>query len=136
MIELLCVIAIIGVLAALLLGPVSRALKNARDADWADKASYQLERVIESLKAHYEGQAVSERLTVQQLFDRGILDEYQRRFLTDRRVEYHAFVTADPDSMVVIRIDFPKSFFGDARVEQVRKGRLTPAEKPATKDKS
>jgi prepilin-type N-terminal cleavage/methylation domain-containing protein len=125
LIELLCVIAIIGVLAALLLGPAGRALKQARDADWADKAGRRLERVIAALQAYYGRAGETERLTVQQLFDRGIIDEDHRQFLTDRRVRYTPFVTADPDDLVVIRVDFPKSFLNDPRSEQVRKQRIT-----------
>lgn len=129
LIELLCVVAIIGILASLLLGPVSRALQKARAAEWADKVNQRIERVVNALRAHCSKGPVTDRLNPEQLFERGIIDSEQLRFLGDRRVRYVPFVTADPDDLVVIEVRIPRSFLNDEGVERVRKERLTATDK-------
>lgn len=54
LIELLLFIAIIVILVGLLSGPVSRALKKARDADWANKTDPKVEQLVAPLKTHYQ----------------------------------------------------------------------------------
>lgn len=136
LIELLCVIAIIGILASLLLGPASRAMSRARDADWANKAYHQIELLVNSLQAHYQTRAVTKRLTPQELFDQGVIDEIQLGFLKDRRVRFVPFASADPDDLVVLQVQIPKSFLNDSTTERVLKVRITDPDKPTTKSKS
>lgn len=132
LIELLCTIAIIGILAGLLLSPASRALGRAKDAEWANKAYRELERVVTSLQAHYQVGAEADRLSIQELYERAIIDLEELNFLTDRRVTFTPFASADPDDEVVIEVHIPRSFLTDPANERVPKKRITnPDKSPA-----
>jgi prepilin-type N-terminal cleavage/methylation domain-containing protein len=55
LIELLCVIAIIMVLAGLLLGPASRVLRRVCADQWAEESSVRLDAVVEQLQKCLQG---------------------------------------------------------------------------------
>ena len=126
LIELLLVIAIIGILAGLLLGPAGRALKKARDAEWANKADAQIEQLIGQLKAYYRNNKISEPLTPQQLADAGAISGAAQQFLLDPRVSYFPFVSSDPDERVILQVQLPESFLsGSAHSRTILKQRVT-----------
>jgi type II secretory pathway pseudopilin PulG len=125
LIELLCVIAIIGLLTSLLLGPVAKALQKACNAEWADKAGQRVECVVTSLRQHYRQKTFTDPLTPEQLHEQGIIDAASLAFLRDRRVTYYPFVTADADQSIILVVQVPRSFLNDASTERVRKERIT-----------
>ena len=124
LIELLCTIAIIAVLATLLLGPAGRVLKRVRADDWADKASAQLEGVKARLRSRYQGQADFPTVTLERLAAEDALEPSQLRFLRDRRVGFVPFSGADPTNFVVVVVRIERGFFTGAESLVLTKGEL------------
>jgi len=126
LVELLLVIAIIGILAGLLLGPASRVFKKARDADWANKAGPKTEQLVKQLKSHYQNHSVTgEGLTPERLAEANIIDGSMLQFLRDPRVKYFPFISSDLDAKVIIQLVIPENFLGGGYSQTVRKGRIT-----------
>lgn len=126
LIELLCAIAIVAVLATLLLGPVSRALKRARAMQWADVAGRQTELVAEQLQRYLNGREDYPQLTLDALETSGVLGLAQVRFLRDKRVTFTPFSGADPDEMAIISAQLESGFLTTAGTITVTKARTKP----------
>ena len=125
LIELLCVVGIIGILAGLLLVPAGRILSRMRAGKWANDASQQVQVIQEKLHAVLAGQTQFQSLTLNALESAGWITQSQVRFLRDRRVRFTPFSGADPEDLPVIWVDLPAGFLSDASHLVVTKGDLT-----------
>lgn len=124
LIELLCTIAIIAVLATLLLGASARVLKRVRADDWRDKSSFQFGLVKEQLRKRFQGLAEFPTVTLERLEAEGALGPTQLRFLRDQRVGFVPFSGADPTNFAVVVVRIERGFFTDAESLVLTKGEL------------
>lgn len=125
MVELLCVIAIITVLAALILGPASRALQKTRADQWAEQAGVQLGSIVKKLQKHYQGKQTFPQVTLADLETNGLLNPAQIRFLKDSRVTYTPFASTDPEETVVIHVQLDAGFWNGGGILTATKGQIT-----------
>jgi prepilin-type N-terminal cleavage/methylation domain-containing protein len=125
MLELLCVIALITILAGLLLGPVSQALRRARAMKWGYEAPALLESTVSQLRKHFQGKKDFPPVTLASLETGSLLDPSQLRFLKDRRVTFVPFAGADPDEQVVIEVRLGSGFLVEAGQLTATKGEIT-----------
>lgn len=123
--ELLCVMAIITILAALLLGSTARVLQKVRADQWSNRASEDLRMTVEQLRRHYQGKSEFPLVTLDQITTRNLVGPSQLRFLRDRRVRFVPFRGADPDAMVVIVVRLDAGFLTDADLLTETKGAIT-----------
>ncbi len=124
LIELLCTIAIIAVLASLLLGASGRVLKRMRAAEWGDKAPVQLDLVREKLRKRFQGLDAFPTVTLEKLEADGVLQPTQIRFLNDKRVAYVPFSGVDPTNLVVVAVRIDSGFFTDRATLVLTKGEI------------
>ncbi|MGZ8900294.1 MAG: type II secretion system protein [Limisphaerales bacterium] len=121
LIELMCVIAIILILVGLMLGPVTRAYTKAKNFGW-ENDSYQLaDRFIDRMKQHFGSVPEYPALTVDQLYEGGLIDSTLRNFLRDKRVQFFPFSSKSPDEMEVLHVRVSKK-----SILSVRKADLKP----------
>ncbi len=125
LIELLCAMAIVALLATLLLGPASKALGKARAMQWADKAGFMTGEISARLNPLFAGQKEFTRVTQEQLESDHLLTPSQVRFLKDKRVTFVPFAGSDPDGMVVIDVTLKAGFLTSAGSIIVTKGEIT-----------
>lgn len=125
LIELLCAMAIVAVLATLLLGPASRALGNARAMQWADKAGFMTGEITARLNRVFAGQKEFSRVTLEKLEKDNLLTASQIRFLRDKRVQFYPFAGSDADGTVVIDVALKRGFLTDGGSITVTKGEIT-----------
>ncbi len=125
LIELLCAVAIIAVLATLLLGPAGRALGKARAMQWNDRAHALTGEITDRLHGVFVGQKKFQRVTLADLERDGLVTTAQARFLRDDRVRFTAFAGSDPDELPVIQVTFKPAFLDPGGTVQVTKGDLT-----------
>lgn len=125
LIELLCAMAIVAVLATLLLGPASKALGKARAMQWADKAGFMTGEITVRLNQIFAGQKEFTRVTLEKLAADNLLTESQVRFLRDQRVRFTPFAGNDPDSLAVIHVTLKPGFLTDGGAITVSKGEIT-----------
>jgi type II secretory pathway pseudopilin PulG len=123
MIELLCVMAIILILVSLMLGPVTRAYRKAKNLAGENNGTELVDRFTEKLTTAIGSSAEYPALTVDQLYEEGIIDSSLRRFLKDKRVQYFPFSSKDPDHKVILH-----ATLGPKLVRVVFKGNLKPPE--------
>jgi prepilin-type N-terminal cleavage/methylation domain-containing protein len=105
LIELLCVIAIIGILAAMLLGTISKAYMSARNKMWRFQADDLRERIKEHLSKYYQSHTNYPVLSVDDFYKNGVFDEPIRSFLRCPHVQYLPFAMSDPTNKVIFQID-------------------------------
>jgi len=125
MLELLCVIALITILAGLLLGPVSRALRRARAMQWGQDAPVLLEATVKRLQTHFQGKKDFPPVTLAALAGGNLLEPSQLQFLKDRRVTFLPFAGNDPDEQVVIHVRLERGFLTEAGWLSASKGDIT-----------
>jgi hypothetical protein len=125
LIELLCVFALITILASLLLGPVSHALRRARAMKWAEDAEHLLHTTVTKLRTHFAGQQGFPEITLAFLETSGILDAQHVRFLKDRRVVFTPFAGGDSEEKVVIWVKLESGFLTTAGSLTTTKGEIT-----------
>jgi prepilin-type N-terminal cleavage/methylation domain-containing protein len=128
LLELLCVVAIITILAGLLLGPVSRALQRARAMKWGNEAPALLDDTVSHLRARFQGMRDFPPITLEFLESSALLGPTQLRFLKDRRVKYVPFAGPDPEDLVVIEVRLEPGFLVEPGLLTATKGDIT---KPA-----
>jgi len=125
LVELLCVIAIITVLAALVLGPASRALQKTRADQWAEQAGVTLESIVNKLQKNYQGKPTFPPVTLADLETSGILNPAQIRFLKDPRVTFTPFTGADSEDKVVVSVQLEAGFWNGGGALTATKGQIT-----------
>ncbi len=123
-VELLCVIAIILVLAGLFLGPASRVLQRVRADQWADQAEVHLQATVKQLQKHCRARPDFPPLTLDRLQSERLLGSAELAFLKDSRVTFVPFGGSDPDEKVVIRVELRKGYLTEAGVLAETKGEI------------
>lgn len=125
LIELLCTMAIIAVLATMLLGPAGRALAKARAMQWNNRARVTTGEITERLRAVFAGQTAFRRITLEELERDGVLPGSQASFLRDSRVTFTSFAGVDPDGQPVIEVRLKPAFLDSGGTMVLSKGDLT-----------
>lgn len=125
LIELLCALAIIAVLATLLLGPAGRALGKARAMQWNNRAEVLTGEITDRLRTVFAGQKEFRRVNLTDLERDGVLLGSQVRFLRDPRVTFNPFAGTDPDELPVIQVRLKPGFLDSGGSLVVDKGELT-----------
>jgi prepilin-type N-terminal cleavage/methylation domain-containing protein len=105
LIELLAVIAIIGILASLLLGAVSKAHAYAQDKVWRLTASDMSTFIRDHLLQHYQSQTNYLALTADQLHQRNVFDDRIMDFLSCPHVQFIPFSSSDLDNKHILIIN-------------------------------
>ncbi len=124
LIELMCTIAIIAILAGMLLGPAGRALSKMRAADWAEKANVRMNDIRDRLRKKYQGQSDFPTVTLGQLEADGVLLTSEMIFLHDKRVVFTPFGGADSPKLVVVSVRIAPGFFTDAGTLELTQGEI------------
>ena len=123
LIELMCVITIILILVGMMLGPITRAYRKAKNVGW-ENDSYQLaDRFADKMKQHFDSAPEYPALSADQLYEGGMIDSVLRNFLRDKRVQYFPFSSKAPDEMVILHVILAKN-----SIYALRKGDLKPKE--------
>jgi prepilin-type N-terminal cleavage/methylation domain-containing protein len=121
MIELMCVIAIILILVGLMLGPIMRAYRKAKNFGWENDSYYLADRFADRMKQHFGSAPEYPALTADQLYEGGLIDSTLRNFLRDKRVQYFPFSSKAPDEIVILRVTLAKN-----SIYTLQKGDLKP----------
>ena len=117
--------AIILVLAGLVLGPATRALKRVRADKWGEESAIHLHATMKQLQKQFQGNHDFALVTLETLETNRWLDPAELDFLKDRRVTFSPFGGSDPSEKVVIRVVVDQGFWTDAGVLVERKGAIT-----------
>lgn len=125
LIELLCVMAIIMILATLACGPASRALMRVRADQWAEKAQIHLDAATVQLNQRFAGKKSFPAVTLQRIEAEKWVGPSELEFLKDRRVTFLPFAGSDPDDKFVIIVELKRGFWTEARLLTTTKGELT-----------
>ncbi len=125
LVELLCAVAIIAVLATMLLGPAGRALAKARAMQWNNRAHALTADITDRLHAIFVGQTTFTRVTLADLERDGLVTTSQARFLKEDRVRFSPFSGSDPDGLAVIEVELKPGFLESGGLIRVTKGNIT-----------
>ena len=105
LVELLAVVAIIGILASLSLGAVYKAHAYAKDRTWRIEAYNFFDYIQEHLIRHYQSQTNNPALTAAQLHQQGVFDDRIMDFLSCPHVHFIPFSSSDQDDKIIFRLD-------------------------------
>jgi prepilin-type N-terminal cleavage/methylation domain-containing protein len=125
LLELLCVMAIIVVLASLLLGPASRILGRVLADKWYDEASNRLSETVNQLNQHFQGLDRFPLVTIDTIEAQGLLKPAELSFLKDPRVTFVPFTGSDPDDKIVIHVQLKRGFWTESSELTERKEAIT-----------
>jgi prepilin-type N-terminal cleavage/methylation domain-containing protein len=114
MLELLCVMGIILVLASLMFGPITRVLGRVLADQWSDQAENLLHRTVHHLNQYFQGMDNFPLVTLDFIEAKGLLKPDELSFLKDRRVTFIPFAGSDPDNQVVIAVQLKHGFWTEA----------------------
>ena len=101
----MCVIAIILILVSLMMGPILRAYKKAKNFGWENDSFALTDRFTEKMRQHFGDAPDYPALTAEQLYEAGIIDNGLRSFLRDKRVRYYPFSSKSPDQFVILEVN-------------------------------
>lgn len=102
LIELLCVMAIIAVLASLLLGAVGRAYQRVKSFAGESDNLVHLDELRIKLSQYVSTHPEYPLLTLDELLRRCPVSSKCERFLRSKAVAYHPFASHSPDLQVVL----------------------------------
>jgi len=121
LLELLCVIGIITILAALLLGPVHKAYARVKAMEWEMKVQTFAGRIADQLRDYCLSRTNYPALSVQELSQLGVFDIQMTHFLTSNKdkVEYFPFSSSDPNGKVILRWQYGRHEFGAITKKEV-----------------
>jgi len=104
LIELLCVMAIIDILAGLLLGSVGRAYKRAKQFGQEMNEPAHVDELRTKVIAYAQAHPVFPRLSLDDLVRVTAINSRCERWLRSPEVEYMSFASSDPDEKVVLAV--------------------------------
>src|SRR5947208_5073568 len=100
LIELLSVIVIILILAGLLLGPVLRAYRKVKGFAGEMEGPSVVELAVERLRRFHQSHPTYGFLTANYLHRQAIFDSKFMQYLREKKVNYFAFSSTDPDDRI------------------------------------
>ena len=109
LVELLCVLTIILILIGLMLGPIFRAYRKAKNFGWENDGYQLADRFTEKMRQHFGSAPEYPALTVDQLYEGGMIDSGLRSFLKDRRVQFVPFSSRTPETAMILHVTLSKS---------------------------
>jgi prepilin-type N-terminal cleavage/methylation domain-containing protein len=121
LIELLCVMLVIGILASLLLSAVMAAYGRAKRMQREFDGPVLVEQVRDRLTSFCETQPTYPALTARQLHELGVFDSRIMDFLRWRGVAFHPFSSSDPTNALVLEIRYSGSHFGHLLKSDLRR---------------
>ena len=104
----MCVITIILILVGMMLGPITRAYRKAKNFGWENDSYHLADRFADRMKQHFGSTPEYPALTADQLYEGGLIDSTLRNFLRDKRVQYLPFSSKSPDEMVILHVVIAK----------------------------
>ncbi len=125
LIEVLCTITIIMILAGLVLGPATRVLRKLRADQGRDRVSARLQDSVEQLRRHLVGQPAFGVVTLERVVNNRWVGVLESDFLRDSRVTFIPFADSDPDSKVVIQVRLERGYWCNAEIQTRTKADLT-----------
>ena len=102
--ELLCVIAIITILASLLAGPVLRAYRRVKEMNASFESPGVADLLVGKLKKFFVPQAAYPAWSAEDLRKRGVFDGEMMRRIRAQEVIYHPFASSDSDDKVIAEV--------------------------------
>ncbi|MCI0533911.1 MAG: type II secretion system GspH family protein [Verrucomicrobiales bacterium] len=108
LVELLCVIVVIGILAGLLLTAVMAAYGRVKRMQRQFEGPTFIEQIRERLTSFCEGQPAYPALTPRQFHELGVFDGRIMDFLRARGVKFHPFASSDPTNKIVLEVLYSK----------------------------
>lgn len=122
LIELLCVLAIIGILLALMGGPFGRALGKARSMKRDLELMTHVERLEQAVRRYTGANPRYVFSSLDDLLVRCAPGGSTERYLKENRAQFEPFSFVDPDTKLVLVIPAASRRIQDAWIE---KGQLT-----------
>ena len=105
LLELLLVIGIIGILAAMLLGAVNKAFVSSQNKIWRVQGRDFYDYIQEHLSKYYQAQTNYPVLSAADLYQKGVFDDRIMGFLRCPHVQYIPFSMSDSTNKVIFQID-------------------------------
>jgi len=109
LVELLCVVVVIGLLAALLLTAVTAAYGRVKRMQQEFEGPSLVEYLRDRLTTFCERQGNYPALSAKQLHELDIFDSRVMDFLRWRGVEFHPFSSSDGTNKIVLEVRYSKS---------------------------
>ena len=125
LVELLCVMTLISILAALLLGPAMRVLQKVRADQWSERAMMDLQSTVSQLRTRFQGRLDFPPVTMETIESAKLVQPAQLRFLKDPQVTFISFSGTDPEEFVVIKVSLRRGFWTDPSHLEATKGEIT-----------
>jgi len=125
LIELLCSIAIIAILAGLFLGPASRALRRARLLKMEMEAPAHLERLTDGMRRFAAAQTSYNCPDLQTFLAQARPGAPTERWAKAHMVEFIPFHARTPNDRIVLTLQIPSSTRNHVLGYNLSKGELT-----------
>jgi len=109
LIEMLCVTAIIGILASMLLGAVSRAFLRAKRFEWEHKSTVLINEFRDKMRQHFGSAPQYPALSVDQMYEGGLINSTLRDFLKDKKVQFFPFSSETPENTLILHVQVSRN---------------------------